>query len=59
MYSDEFVTSGHSGVKVMCGAFDPPTSAWAAATGVVVTESIGGKTVAEIAIRDSSDIAAF
>lgn len=47
---------GHNGIKVLCGSVDPPASGWAAATGVVVTESVGGKTVPEIMIRSANDV---
>ena len=49
-------SDGHSGVKVWCGSVDPPTTGMKVVTGVVSSESIGGKVVPVVMIRDGAEI---
>ena len=49
-------SGGHDGVLVRCRSIAPPSSGMAIVTGVAASESIGGKVVPVILIRDSSDI---
>jgi hypothetical protein len=49
-------SGGHDGIKVWCGTVSPPTAGSVIATGVISTESIGGKIVPILVIRDSGDL---
>jgi hypothetical protein len=49
-------SGGHAGVKVWCGTETPPSSGMIAVTGILSSDSIGGKVVPVILIRDSAEI---
>ncbi len=49
----------HAGVKVLCGAIDPPSSGLATVCGVVDTAKPGANVVPVLVIRDSADIVPF
>jgi len=49
-------SGGHDGVLVRCGSITPPSSGMVIVTGVVASESIGGKVVPALIIRGASDL---
>lgn len=48
--------SGHAGIKVICGNATPPSSGTARVTGVIDTETVSGKTVPVLIVRDAAEI---
>lgn len=48
--------SGNLGVKVLCGAIDPPTAATVIVTGIVSSEQTGAKIVPTLIIRNAGDV---
>jgi len=50
---------GHTGVLVRCGSVLPPSSGIVSVTGVIGSESDGGRVVPVILIRDAADIVTF
>jgi len=47
---------GHSGVKVICGTATPPASGVVRVTGIIGTETAGGRIVPVIIVRDPAEV---
>lgn len=48
--------NGHAGIKVICGTANPPTSGIVRVTGIIDTETVAGRIVPVILVRDPAEI---
>lgn len=48
--------NGHMGLKVICGSATPPTSGTVRVTGVIDTETVSGKAVPVLVVRDAAEV---